>query len=280
MRDFPEPRHFRDESEALYRLLDGAEDIAFERATLFKSWTIGDILTHLHFWNDAAALSIADASEFAGFAARLRSELQRSSLREAENAALAPLKGRSLLRAWQEGCSRLAERFAGADPKARLPWMGPEMSVRSSISARLMETWAHAQAIYDLLGIERVETDRIHSIAFLGVNTFAWTFRNRGEEPPAPPPHVRLTAPSGAQWRWNEPDEERFVEGSAVEFCRVVTQTRNIADTGLVVRGDAAARWMAQAQCFAGAPQAPPAPGTRFRAAPRQTESASDPSGT
>jgi uncharacterized protein (TIGR03084 family) len=265
MSDFSEPRHFLDESEALFRLLEAMADSGFERATLFRSWTVGDILTHLHFWNDAAALSLADASRFADFAARLRSELQRSSLRDAENAALAPLRGRALLRAWRERCGELADRFAAANPKARLPWMGPEMSARSSISARLMETWAHAQAVYDLLGVDRVETDRIQSIAFLGVNTFGWTFRNRGEAPPAPPPHVRLTAPSGAQWRWNETDEDRLVEGSAVEFCQVVTQTRNVADTRLVVRGEAAARWMAQAQCFAGPPQTPPAPGTRFR---------------
>jgi uncharacterized protein (TIGR03084 family) len=265
MSGFPEPGHFRDESEALYRLLDGKEDLGFEQATQFKRWTIDDILSHLHFWNGAAAMSLADASGFAAFAVRLRSDLQRSSLRETENAAVTPLRGRALLRAWWERCRQLADRFSVADPKSRLPWMGPEMSARSSISARLMETWAHAQAIYDLLGIERIDTDRIHSIAFLGVNTFGWTFRNRGEEPPAPLPHVRLTAPSGAQWRWNEPDEGRLIEGSAVEFCQVVTQTRNIADTRLVVRGGAAARWMAHAQCFAGAPQAPPAPGTRFK---------------
>src|SRR5262249_21994370 len=160
-------------------------------------------------WNDAAALSLADATGFARFAGRMRSDMQRSSLREAENAAVAPLRGRALLHAWRERCGQLAERFAAADPKSRLPWMGPDMSARSSISARLMETWAHAQAIYDLLGVERVDTDRIHSIAFLGVNTFGWTFRNRGEEPPGRPPHVRLAAPSGAQWRWNEPDEDQ-----------------------------------------------------------------------
>jgi uncharacterized protein (TIGR03084 family) len=268
MRDFPEPWHFRDEGEALFRLLEAMEDGGFEQATLFKRWTIGDIVTHLHFWNGAAEMSLADAPGFAGFLARLRSELQRSSLREMENAAVAPLRGRALLHAWRERCGRLADRFAAADPKSRLPWAGPDMSARSSISARLMETWAHAQAIYDLLGVERVDTDRIQSIAFLGVNTFGWTFKNRGEQPPAPLPHVRLTAPSGAKWLWNEPDEENLVEGSATEFCQVVTQTRNVADTRLVVRGDAAARWMAQAQCFAGPPQAPPGPGTRLRARP------------
>ena len=38
----------------------------------------------------------------------------------------------------------------------------------------------------------------------------------------------------------------------AVEFCQVVTQTRNIGDTALSVAGDVANQWMSVAQCFAG----------------------------
>ena len=53
------------------------------------------------------------------------------------------------------------------------------------------------------------------------------------------------------------------IEGQASEFCQVVTQVRNIADTSLRVTGDPATRWMAIAQCFAGPPVDPPAKGVR-----------------
>jgi hypothetical protein len=53
------------------------------------------------------------------------------------------------------------------------------------------------------------------------------------------------------------------VSGDAVEFCQVVTQSRNIEDTGLSVTGDNARLWMSKAQCFAGPPEQPPAPGVR-----------------
>jgi uncharacterized protein (TIGR03084 family) len=75
-----------------------------------------------------------------------------------------------------------------------------------------------------------------------------------------------LSAPSGAIWEWNPPSEAARVEGSALEFCQVVAQTRNVADTRLEVVGETAARWLAIAQCFAGPPEQPPAPGSRFRA--------------
>ena len=77
-------------------------------------------------------------------------------------------------------------------------------------------------------------------------------------------PYVRLVAPSGEIWTYNEPSDTDRIEGSATEFCQVVTQVRNIADTSLAVRGEAATRWMSIAQCFAGPPHPPPAKGTRF----------------
>jgi uncharacterized protein (TIGR03084 family) len=138
------------------------------------------------------------------------------------------------------------------------------MSARSSISARLMETWAHGQEVYDHLGVVRVDADRIKSIAVLGTNTFGWTYATRGETPAGPMPYVCLTAPSGEIWEFGEPSTEEMVEGSASEFCQVVTQVRNIADTQIRVVGPVATDWMSKAQCFAGAPETPPAPGTRF----------------
>ena len=130
-------------------------------------------------------------------------------------------------------------------------------------TARTMETWAHGQEVYDLVGATRTHTDRIKHVATIGVKTFGWTFANRGLPAPGPPPWVRLVAPSGAIWEWNEPSETDFVRGDAVEFCQVVTQVRNVADTALEVKGPVATQWMAIAQCFAGGPADPPAPGTR-----------------
>ncbi|MEE8557360.1 MAG: TIGR03084 family protein, partial [Myxococcota bacterium] len=103
----------------------------------------------------------------------------------------------------------------------------------------------------------------IKNIAVIGVKTFGWTFVNRGLDVPGDVPYVRLIAPSGAAWEWNEPSKENRVEGLATEFCHVVTQGRNVADTALRVVGETAGRWMAIAQCFAGAPNDPPKPGAR-----------------
>ena len=59
-----------------------------------------------------------------------------------------------------------------------------------------------------------------------------------------------------------------LVEGQATEFCQVVAQTRALKDTSLRVEGDVAREWMSIAQCFAGPPENPPAPGSRFMLRP------------
>ena len=265
---------FIEECAALRRLLQDSADHQFARATAFKAWSVDAILRHLHFWNEAATAAWLDRAVFL----RLRAEIEAAGphvdLRAVEDQRLEPaMRGRRLLAIWWTGCERLAAAYRDADPRARVPWMGPDMSVMSAVTARQMETWAHGQAIFDLLGQERVETDRLRNIAHLGVVTLNWSFVNRGLPAPAQRVQVSLAAPSGALWQWNPEIESDILRGSATEFCQVVTQTRNVADTSLEVRGDVARRWMAIAQCFAGRPEQPPQPGSRRgpRPHPRET---------
>lgn len=255
---------FRDESDAIHALLSPLDEEALTTVTQFKEWTINDVLAHLHHFNHLAVLALTDEEAFLPQRdALLKAWAAGTTVREATDQALNNVSGRALLDLWHGYYLEMTEIFAAEDPKRRVKWFGPDMSVISSITARLMETWAHGQSLFDILGRERQDTDRIRNVAVIGVNTFGWTFLNRGEEVPAAPPHVRLTGPSGAVWEWNEPDADNRVEGKATEFCQVVTQTRNVADTDLQVTGEAATRWMAMAQCFAGRPEDPPAPGSR-----------------
>ena len=121
------------------------------------------------------------------------------------------------------------------------------------------------QAVFDILGLERQDGDRIKNIVHMGVGTYGWTFINRKWEVPDPAPYVKLTTPSGEVWQWNEEQNDNCVNGTATEFCQIVTQTRNVADTNIKTVGEAASRWMANAQCFAGQSHDPPKAGTRFK---------------
>lgn len=254
--------HFEQECDALDDLLSTLQASDWERETQFKGWTVNDIVTHLFFWNQMAGWSLFDPKTFESALDSTLAGIQKQGMRATENEWIEE-RGPSLHKAWRSHYRAVATRWAEADPKARVRWAGPDMSVRSSVTARQMETWAHAQAVFDCMGVVRHESDRIHNIVVLGVNTFGWTFKTRGTEPPGALPHLRLTAPSGAVWIWGEPSDAECIVGTAVDFARVVTQTRNVADTGLQVVGTVAAAWMTHAQCFAGPPNEPPAPGSR-----------------
>lgn len=260
----PEAHDYLQECNALYALLAPLPDEAFSWKTLFKDWTINDIVGHLHLGDRAAAVTLDGDEAYGAFRAFfVTAQAQGVPLTTATAQWLGGLKGQALLQRWHESTGEVARCYDEVDAGKRVAWGSVRMSARSCITARLMETWSHAQAVYDRLGKVREEQDRIKGIAVLGVKTFGFSFFNRDLEPPAETPYVRLVAPSGAIWSWGAPDAQSSVEGSAVEFCQVVTQTRNVADTKLVITGDTGRRWMAIAQCFAGAPQEPPPPGIR-----------------
>ena len=253
---------FLAESEALAELVVPLSDVDMERPTEFKGWTINNVIRHLHVWNHAADLSLTDEDAFQAFYAEVGASVA-GGLTDFEEKWLDGLSGRALVETWRTFCREMAGRFGAADPSMRVKWAGPDMSVRSSITARLMETWAHGQEVYDELGVVRQNADRIRNIVVLGINTYGWTFAVRGEPAPDPVPHLILTAPSGEIWTFNEPNDAECIEGPAEDFCQVVTQVRNVADTRLKLTGANAADWMSKAQCFAGPPETPPAPGVR-----------------
>ncbi len=255
---------FRTICDQLNDLLASLEDQDFTRSTGFKGWSIDEILRHLHVWNKAAFTSLKDPDGFGTFIKSVAAS-RGLNFRDFEKEQTGGLSGAELLSAWGQFYPELADAFAQTDPKHRVAWAGPSMSARSSITARLMETWSHAQAIYDELGEDRPPSDAIANIVVLGLNTYGWTFKNRGEEPPQPVPQLVLTLPTGAAQILGEDSEAERIEGAALEFCQVVTQCRNIADTSLEVTGANARRWMDVAQSFAGPPQDPPPPGLRAK---------------
>jgi uncharacterized protein (TIGR03084 family) len=260
----PQVTDFRAEADELNQVLQPLADPDWERPTLFKRWTINDIVRHLHDGDQMALASIAGPDQFAQFRIERQAMIDSGLTRvEAARLRLDNLNGARLRERWYAGMADLCDQVSALPLNARLKWAGPDMGVRMFTTARQMETWAHGQAIYDLLGCMRTPTDRLRNIAEIGVRTYGWTFANRALPLPSPVPHVRLTAPSGAVWQWNDPASDNVVEGEALAFCQVVTQTRNIADTNLRVTGEPARKWMCIAQCFAGPPEDPPAPGSR-----------------
>jgi uncharacterized protein (TIGR03084 family) len=263
----PQAVDFQAEADELHALLTTLHETDWQRATLFKGWTVTDIVQHLHESDLMAAASVAGPEIFARARADTQANRDSGMTRlQATRNRFGDLTGKPLLERWYAQVVDLCGNLSALPPNGRLSWYGPDMGVRMFATARQMETWAHGQAIYDLMGVGRQPTDRLRNIAEIGVRTYGWTFANRGTPIPGPAPYARLAGPSGAVWEWNDPSPDNSVDGSVLDFCQVVTQVRNIADTALKVTGDPARLWMSLAQCFAGPPEDPPPAGTRLTA--------------
>ncbi len=239
-------------------------DREWARATPAAGWTIADQVSHLAYFDDAAVLAATDPDAFRGSVAEAVADVDGFTARiAAEQRAKSPAE----LRAWfARARAALTATYAAIDPKARVPWYGPDMSAASMVTARIMETWAHGQDVADALGIAHPATAAVEHVAYLGVRTKDFSFVARGLEPPGAEVRVELTGPTGESWTFGAAGASDSVRGPAVDFCLVVTQRRHLDDTALAVHGDTAARWMAIAQAFAG----PPGPGRAPREARRE----------
>lgn len=234
--------------------------------TDFHGWTPWDEIAHLAYFDETALQSATDPAAFAVGRQTLNALMARGDpISAVARDHFAGLDGPALVARWRANFEALVAALRPLDPKARLPWYGPDMSARSFATARLMETWAHGQDIWDALGRQRGASPGLRHIAHLGVTTYGWTFVNRQLPVPQSVPFVDLLAPDGSHWTWGEPSATDFVRGPARDFALLVTQRRHRDDTALRWAGEGAEAWTRIAQCFAGPPADGPAAGVRTR---------------
>ncbi len=243
------------ETAHLGQLLTNLPDTAWAAPSAAARWSITDQVVHLTGSDAAGVLAATDPDSFGSTS----TDLLRRITSDGRNDPAANTPSVVLAR-WVDTAAQLRRALLDLPPGHRLPWFGPSMSVPSFVTARLMETWAHSLDISAALGVPPSNTDRLAHVCHLGAITRGWSFTIRGAEVSSAPVRIDLTLPSGLAWSHGEVDAPDRVEGSAFDFCRVVTQRVNVADTNLRVIGDNAQAWMEVAQCYAGRPSLPPAP--------------------
>lgn len=245
------------ESAELRALLADLPDdpTGWGRPTPAVGWSVRDQISHLAYFDDVAIRSATDPDGFADDLARMLADGGVDPDRIAARFRTTP--GPELLAWFDSARSRLITVFGALDPAVRVPWFGPAMSAASSLTARIMETWAHGQDVADALGVRRPPTARLRHVAHIGVGARRFSYAAHGRIAPDAPIRVDLAAPDGERWTWGPPDAPDRITGPALDFCLLVTQRRHRADTELAVTGRYADEWLSIAQAFAG----PPGPG-------------------
>lgn len=243
-----------EESADLDALVAPLPPDGWQRPTPAPGWSIAHQIAHLAWTDHVTCLAATDASAFLATVADAGADLTGFVDRGAEEFLAPPAQ---LLTRWRTGRDVLVQALTEVPPGAKIPWYGTRMSAASMATARIMETWAHAQDVADALGVRRAPTSRLRHIAHFGWRTLGHGFAAHGRPVPAVPARVELAAPDGAgTWCYGPADAENRVVGPALDFCLLVTQRRHRDDLALVATGPVADEWLDVAQAFAGPPGA------------------------
>jgi uncharacterized protein (TIGR03084 family) len=249
--------HLADETAALLSAIGAAGAPGWSTATPAAGWTVADQVGHLAYFDEAATASRGGPERFAPYldeAIRLGPALCDVVAERTRARTSAELRSW-----WLDARAEMVGAMLAAGASTRVPWYGPDFSVASAMTGRIMETWAHGQDVYDALGVAHPGTPALYDVARLCARTRANSYAAHGREVPDAHVIVVLAAPDGSTWRFGEEGPQE-IRGDAVEFCLVATQRRHRADTSLVATGEAAAEWLEIAQAFAGPPGAGRAP--------------------
>jgi uncharacterized protein (TIGR03084 family) len=235
------------EREDLLAVLGGLDEEAWGTPTPAPGWSVRDQVTHLAFFDEKTQQAIVEPDEFRGGIDEFRSDVVGGV--EGVRRAHEHLRGAECLAWLRRAGDALVAEARRHDSRLRVPWYGPDMSLSSTITARIMETWAHGQDVVDAVGATRPPSPRLRHIAFLGYRAIPNSFTARGRPVPDAPVRVEL-----GDVAFGPEDAADVVRGPLLDFCLVVTQRRHPADTALVAEGPVATEWLGIAQAFAGPP--------------------------
>lgn len=251
----------RAEGDEVADLLEPLTEEQWRLPTPARGWCVKDQVSHLAYFDEAATTAATDPDRFRD---DLRGRLEQGGdVTEMVARENRERSGTDLLDWFRAARARLLEAFTGVDPAVKLPWYGPTMSPASSLTARLMETWAHGLDVAETFGRPPSTGPRLRHIVHLGYATIGWSFVVHGEEAPAEPIRLELTAPDGTAWNRGPEDAANRVTGTALDFCLLATQRRHPDDLGLTATGPVAERYVRLAQIFAGPPGRGPERGRR-----------------
>ena len=222
-------------------------------------WAVVHQVGHLAYFDEQAVIAAQDPDRFREH--REQALADPDGIADSIAARQATLSGAEALAWFDRARTTLVETMRPLDPSLRVPWYGPDMSVASSVTARIMETWAHGQDIVDGLGGSRPPSAALRHVAHIGARALPNSFIAHGLPVPDDPVRVALAGPDGNAWFWGPEDAANVVRGPALDFCLVVTQRRHPSDTAIVAVGPVAQQWMEVAQAFAGPPGAKRQPG-------------------
>ncbi len=250
------------EEQHLDQFLQSLSDRQWKKNTPAIGWTIQDQVSHLAYVEGVAAEVLEQGKK------RIDAE-DIEDIDEWTSIGVAigrPQRHQEVIEWWRHGRADVVDALSRMTAGDRVPWLYGDMGAKSFATTRLMETWAHGLDIkVAILGrilpipeedLEEEEEDpladtsRLRHIAWLGQKSLPFSFRQLDEQYPDQGVRVEVMGPKYQAWRFGPEDSDQVIRGMAGDWCRVVVQRQDPADTGLKAVGEHAERALEIARAY------------------------------
>jgi uncharacterized protein (TIGR03084 family) len=238
------------EEQHLDQFLQSLSDREWKKATPAAGWTIQDQVSHLAYVEGVAAEVIAQG----------QSRLDAEDVTDIDDwtaigvAIGRPQRHQEVIEWWRHRRADVVDALSRISAGSRVPWLYGDMSAKSFATTRLMETWAHGLDVKVAIlgrilptpedeldeGVEDplADTLRLRHIAWLGWRSLPFAYDQVDETYPAQGIRVEVMGPKYQAWRYGPEDTDQVIRGMAGDWCRVVVQRQDSADTGLKAVGE------------------------------------------
>ena len=250
------------EEQHLDQFLQSLADREWKKKTPAEGWTIKDQVSHLAHVEGLAAEVLEQGKK------RIDAE-NVTDIDEwtAVGVALGrPQRHQEVIEWWRHGRADVVDALSRMSAGDRVPWLYGDMSAQSFATMRLMETWAHGLDVKVAIlarilpipeeDLEEEEEDpladtlRLRHIAWFGQKSLPFSYRQVGDTYPSQGVRVEVMGPKYQAWRFGPEDTDQVIRGMAGDWCRVVVQHQDPADTGLKAVGDHAERALEIARTY------------------------------
>ena len=223
-----------------------------------ETWTIKDAIVHIALYDYGTCEMLKDSEENV----RIVVNKEGGTDEYKRSIKYRDMKGCDVLDWWRKTRTRMVAMFMDKNMKDKVNWAPgvPPMSVRSLLTARQMEMWAHSVDVRKALGVEVTVDDSITSTLFLSWQARANAYRINGFALPETPMYLELTLPSGELWTKGDKNDENYIVGDAKDWAMTAVRRINWRDASLVVHGGEAERYADIVQTYAGEAEAAPPP--------------------
>jgi uncharacterized protein (TIGR03084 family) len=210
------------EQTALYELLAGLDEEAWQLPTPAAGWDVRDQVSHLaHTEEVAYDTATGGPRSLANETGRYATGEEFTEAGCDQGRDMAP---KDVLEWWWSAAGRLRPALRDLDDNFRVPW-GLGMKRPSFVTARLMEHWAHGLDVHEAVGVPAVDTARLRHVAWIGYGALPYAFGVA--DITAPEGHtlrLDLTGPNGESWTYGPADATDTITGPAGVWCRRATQ--------------------------------------------------------